>query len=132
MNKVKRIVLLLLLLGCLRAEAVIGVTTPSSEWVPVLYLSDADPTGDQQTAGAGGSEADIVGNSSYAALYKKYDGTDFGFRIRMGADSNPSGYDSATILGMDVTGDGSLDYYIGMVHSITISGWQSMVWARRI
>lgn len=102
-----------LALLCLRSEAVIGITTPSSDWVPVLYLSDADPTGDQQTSGAGGTEADIVGNASYAALYKKYDGTDFAFRIRMGADSNPSGYDSATIIGIDVTGDGSLDYYIG-------------------
>ncbi len=102
---------------CSVSEAVIGVASPSSEWVSILYLNDADPTGDQQTSGSGGgTEADIVGDVDHAALYKQYDeATDyFAFRIRMGADSSPAGYDSATLIGMDVDSDGSLDYYIGV------------------
>ncbi|WP_269526083.1 hypothetical protein [Coraliomargarita parva] len=76
-------------------------------------MSDSDPAGDQQTSGAG-TEADIVGDADIAALFKLYDGTDLAFRIRLGADSNPNGYDSAAIIGMDINGDGSLDYYIGV------------------
>jgi hypothetical protein len=40
----------------------------------------------------------------------------------MGADSGPSGYDTATILGMGVTGGGSFDYYIGVEVDIVGQG----------
>jgi len=102
----------ILLCFTLRSEAVIAVSSPSSEWTAVIYQGDADPTGDQQTAGAG-NEADIVGDATSAALYKIYDGVNFGLRLRLGGEDNANqGYQSAAIIGLDVTQDGILDYYI--------------------
>lgn len=89
-------------------------TSSASGWAPILFLGNSDPTGDQQTANPG-NEADIVGDSVSAALYKYYDGTSFGFRLRLGAQDNKNqGYQSATMVGMDVNGDHILDYYIGV------------------
>ncbi len=100
---------------CWGAAHAVIVTDMSSAagWAPILYLGNSDPTGDQQTANPG-NEADIVGDSVSAALYKYYDGTNFGFRLRLGAEDNPKqGYQSAVMIGMDITGDHILDFYIG-------------------
>ena len=43
------LILVTALLTYLRSEAVIILTSLSSTWGPVMYLSDADPTDDQQT-----------------------------------------------------------------------------------
>lgn len=105
-----------MLLCPLMAEAVISLTSQSSTWDPILYLDDSDPTGDQQTGNAG-NEADIVGDSSNAALYKLYDGSsdELAFRIRLGAEDNSNkGYDSATIVAFDIGNNGILDGYIGV------------------
>lgn len=107
-------IIMLTCFGCGLSRAVI-VTDASTVagWAPILFLGNSDPTGDQQTANPG-NEADIVGDSVSAALYKYYDGTDMGFRLRLGAEDNSSqGYQSAAMIGMDITGDNILDFYIG-------------------
>lgn len=56
-----------------------------------------------------------MGDSVSAALFKYYDGTNFGFRLRLGAQDNQNqGYQSAAFIGMDITGDAILDFYIGV------------------
>lgn len=91
------------------------MTSPSSEWVPILYVGDSDPADDQQTS-TGGGEADIVGNATTAALFKRYDPVDdqIAFRLRLGGDDNPAGYTSATLIAFDIGGDGILDGYLGV------------------
>lgn len=53
--------------GASALGAVITLNSSSSEWDAMLYQSDSDPSGDQQTGGAGG-ESDIVGSATVPAL----------------------------------------------------------------
>jgi hypothetical protein len=100
-------------------RAQISPTSPATQWAPILHGSSApDPTADQQT---GGSEADIVGNLANPSLYMKYDGAGggttngwLGFRIRVGADMNPTGFKSVAMIGFDADLDGKLDLFVGV------------------
>lgn len=86
-----------------------GVT---SEWVAITYPGlSPDPFTDQQT---GHAEADIVGSDTVAAVYTQYDdnGTTgilnddiLAFRFRMSQESNPSGYSTAAIVGINAYPD---------------------------
>lgn len=125
------VLLLLVVSSVLEAVIVTDTSSLANGWAAVIYQSDADPNGDQQTGNAG-NEADIVGNSDNPALYKYYgsgdigNGTEdlFGFRLRLGSQDNSSqGYTTASMIGMDVTGDNVLDFYIAAsVNEIGVGG----------
>ena len=95
--------------------------SPAPQWVTVRFGNNnfPDPSSDQQT---GSAEADIIGNSAHPSLYMRYSDGGFGsptngylaFRLRVGADLNPSGYLGAAIVGMDANLDGRLDLFIGV------------------
>ena len=110
MQKILHIGLIALAL-CAHCEAVISVASPSSEWTPILNDGGSDPAGDNQT-GNPGDESDIIGDSANPSFYKFYNGTDFGFRLRLGGQDKSSGYTTAALFGLDVNGDSNLDYYI--------------------
>lgn len=113
------------------AHAVISLDGSSlgSEWVAITYVNTADIEDDQQT---GGDEADLVGGfdsgNDYFALYKQFDyGTgstgvitgdeQIAFRTRVSGDDNPTGFQTALWLGIDLNVDGNFDYFIGLYDS---------------
>jgi hypothetical protein len=120
-----------LLLGFVAAAAIFSPASESlaaadpqsstAQWMPVLYdYKDlADASGDQQN---GGAELDIVGTTSQSALYLQcQDGGQadatagsLGFRLRLGADQCPVGYNFAAFVGLDANLDGKLDLFIGV------------------
>jgi hypothetical protein len=94
------------------------IAGPTSEWVGIVYPGlTPDPGDDHQT---GQPEADIVGNTSLAALFTQYDAGALpstsddvlAFRMRMGSQENPAGYSHVAMVGMDADLDGSLDIFI--------------------
>ena len=105
------------------AAVVVDVASSTPNWIAISYTgSNPDPSGDQQT---GGGEGDIVGNLSHPSAYTAFgnagtpsltDGT-IGFRVRVGADSNPPGFDGALMVGIDANRDGALDLFIGVNNS---------------
>lgn len=106
------------------AEATaIDLSGPTTGWTVVSYANNnPDPSNDQQT---GTPEGDIVGNSLHPSVYTTFDNagtpslTDgyFAFRIRVGADTNPSGFKTAVFVGIDANNDGKLDLFIGINNS---------------
>ena len=124
----RRIVPLLCLGGlvafALPAHAsVVDLTAPTTSWTPILYSNNnPDPSNDQQT---GSPEGDIVGNAAHASAYTMFgdagtssltDGT-LGFRVRLGADTNPAGFKTALFVGIDANNDGKLDLFLGVNNS---------------
>lgn len=103
------------------ASGQIAPGSPTTQWVAIQYGNNnyPDPSADQQT---GSPEADIVGNTNHPSLYMKYNDGGFGsptngylgFRFRLGADQNPSGFTGAAFVGMDVNLDGKLDLFVGV------------------
>ena len=103
--------------------SIVDVTSPTTDWTPISYASNnPDPSNDQQT---GSGEGDIVGNINHPSLYTAFgdagtlsltDGT-IGFRVRLGADDNPSGFKGAFFVGIDANHDGALDLFIGVNNS---------------
>lgn len=103
--------------------SIVDVTSPTTSWTAILYgNNNPDPSNDQQT---GSSEGDIVGNASHPSVYTTFgDGntlslTDgvIAFRVRLGADVNPSGFKTALFVGIDGNADGALDLFIGVNNS---------------
>jgi hypothetical protein len=102
---------------------VVDLTGPTTDWTPILYSSNnPDPSNDQQT---GSSEGDIVGNALHPSAYTTFgdagtpsltDGT-LAFRIRLGADVNPSGFKTALFVGIDANSDGKIDLFLGVNNS---------------
>ena len=102
---------------------IVDLTFPTTDWTPIQYSNNnPDPSNDQQT---GSSEGDIVGNALHASAYTMFgnagtpsltDGT-LGFRIRIGADVNPSGFKTALFVGIDANNDGALDLFLGLNNS---------------
>jgi len=118
------LILCLLLLSELTAAAsVVDLTAPTTSWTPILYSSNnPDPSNDQQT---GSTEGDIVGNAAHPSAYTMFgdgntpsltDGT-LAFRIRLGADTNPSGFKTALFVGLDANADGKIDLFLGVNNS---------------
>ena len=106
-----------------RASITVDVTSPTTNWTPVTYANNnADPSNDQQT---GASEGDVVGNSTHPSAYTTFgdagtpsltDGT-IGFRVRVGADTNPAGFKTAMFVGIDANADGKIDLFVGVNNS---------------
>ncbi|MEY2526961.1 MAG: hypothetical protein QOE73_1732, partial [Verrucomicrobiota bacterium] len=112
-----------LLIFQVEAGSTVDVTASTTNWTIISYGSNnPDPSNDQQT---GSSEGDIVGNAQHPSAYTMFgdagtpsltDGT-LGFRIRLGADVNPSGFKTAIFVGIDANHDGALDLFLGINNS---------------
>ena len=99
------------------------MSSPNNQWTALPYpsVTVTDPVGDQQT---GQGEADLVGGyHGLAAVYTRFyagatstTGT-IAFRLRVGGDSNPAGFKSAALAGVDANGDGALDVFVGVDNS---------------
>ena len=106
------------------AEAApIDPASPTTGWTPVQYPSLLPDFSDDQRTGI--PEADLVGDTSNAALYFRFDdagtpgGTDgaIAFRARVGADKNPAGFDHFIGVGLDANGDSALDVFLAVDNS---------------
>jgi hypothetical protein len=105
------------------AASVVDLNAATSSWTAILYSNNnPDPSNDQQT---GATEGDIVGNAAHPSAYTMFgdggtpsltDGT-LAFRIRLGEDSNPSGFKTALFVGIDANSDGKLDLFLGVNNS---------------
>lgn len=105
------------------SATVVDLAAPTTSWTPIIYSNNnPDPSNDQQT---GASEGDIVGNAQHPSAYMMFgdagtpsltDGT-LGFRIRLGADTNPAGFKTALFVGIDANMDGKLDLFLGVNNS---------------
>lgn len=115
---------IVLLTSALSATAtIVDLSSPTDGWTPIRYSNNnPDPSNDQQT---GSSEGDIVGNALHPSAYTIFgdagtpsttDGT-LGFRVRLGADVNPSGFKTALFVGIDANNDGKLDLFLGVNNS---------------
>ena len=99
------------------------VGSPTTDWIPILYAdpNQSDPPLDHQT---GGRDGDIVGNGANPAFYMAFwDGDtenirtdgEIGFRLRVGGDANPPGFDSVFWVGIDANLDGKIDLFAGAI-----------------
>jgi hypothetical protein len=115
-------VLLVPLLAPSEARA-LTIAGPTSEWRGIIYPGlTPDPGDDHQT---GQPEADLVGDTTFAALFTQYDAGALpstsddvlAFRMRLGSQENPAGYSHVALVGMDADLDGSMDMYITLNNS---------------
>jgi MYXO-CTERM domain-containing protein len=105
------------------AAAVIDPGSATTLWRASLYPSTAPDWADDQRTGI--PEADIVGDTSHAGVYVQFDdaGTpsrtdgQIAFRVRLGADKNPVGFEHFFGVGVDANADGELDLFIGVDNS---------------
>jgi hypothetical protein len=111
------------LAAALTAPGQINPASPATEWVPIAYGgTHPDASSDQQT---GSSEGDLVGNATQCSMFMRYDDAGLGsttagwlgFRLRLGGDANPAGFDGAAFVGLDANLDGRLDLFIGANNS---------------
>lgn len=108
--------------GAARA-APVDPASPTTEWTALGYPTLLPDSSDDQKTGI--SEADIVGTVATPALYTSFDGagtpstTDgtLGFRVRLGADKNPPGFEHFFVMGLDADQDGALDLFLGVDNS---------------
>jgi len=100
--------------------APVSPSAPTGDWTGVSYPTLVpDYSDDQQT---GITEADIVGNATDAAVYTAFDdgGTpsltdgNLAFRVRLGDDKNPPGFEHFFAIGIDADADGALDLFLGV------------------
>jgi hypothetical protein len=98
---------------------------PTTSWNVIRYGGNpsTDPSTDQQT---GSAEGDIVGNSTHASAYVMFDNagtpstTDGNllFRVRLGADANPAGFQFAFMVGLITDRSaGRIDLFLGVNNS---------------
>ncbi|EDY19316.1 outer membrane protein [Chthoniobacter flavus Ellin428] len=112
-----------------------SLTAPTSVWKTVLYGPSSDFVNDTQ---ANAADLDLVGNAGHPVLYTYYDDNGTGsdtddflyFRVRVGGSksSSSSVFTSGYIfLGVDVNGDGKIDFFISITKRTTgeqrISVW---------
>ncbi len=106
------------------ASALIDPWSPSdASWWGVSYPGvEPDYPDDHQT---GIADSDIVGDAGHPGFYIRFDDggtpdpTDgwIGYRVRLGADTSPPGFNHFLGVGMDVDDDGSLDFFLGVDNS---------------
>lgn len=105
--------------GSLRTEAVIALNTPTFEFNALNMGGPSDPVADNQ---ANKPDIELVGNDS-AELYAFYGGFldngsssttdgDVFYRVRVAGNSGQAELGGYVFIGLDITGDGALDYYI--------------------
>ena len=113
-----------LCLTAFSASAVpIDPSSPTTGWTPISYPTLLPDVYDDERTGS--PEADIVGNASNPAFYYRFDdnGTpsttdgSIGFRVRIGADKSPAGFDHFMGVGLDANGDGALDLFVAVDNS---------------
>ena len=112
-------------LGAGAEASLVDIGSPTTAWSPIRYggANGFDPTVDQQT---GSAEGDLVGNSTHASVYTFFgdrntpsttDG-DLAFRLRLGADTSPSGFKTAAFVGIITNAaSGKIDLFIGVNNS---------------
>lgn len=114
------------LLGLVAQNAEAVPIDPSSStvgWTPIVYPTLLPDFSDDQQTGI--PEADIVGDTINPAFYFRFDdagtpsSTDgaIGFRVRLGADKNPSGFGHFMGVGIDANGNGALDLFLAVDNS---------------
>ena len=92
-------------------------------WTPINYPSLLPDVSDDQRTGI--PEADIVGTTADPAFYYRFDdnGTpsttdgNIAFRVRIGADKNPGGFDHFMGVGIDANGDNAIDLFLAVDNS---------------
>jgi hypothetical protein len=97
--------------------------SPTTDWTAIPYPTLIPDYIDDQQTGIG--EADIVGDVTHPALYIDFDDagtpstTDgyLGFRVRVGEDKNPSGFQHFFGVGLDADLDGALDLFLAVDNS---------------
>jgi hypothetical protein len=116
------------LVACLPAVASAGpivMNSPTTSWTAVLYPSTSPDFSNDQ-ASPGQAESDIVGNATQAAFYTAFDNagtpslTDgmLAFRVRVGAEKSPAGFNKVAAVGIDANNDGVIDLF-AMVDNAT-------------
>jgi hypothetical protein len=102
------------------ASAVIDPGSATSVWTAIAYPNlRPDWADDQQT---GITEADIVGDAAHPAFYMRFDDNgnadpsddQLAFRVRLGADKNPPGFEHFFGVGLDADLDGALDIFLAV------------------
>lgn len=110
---------LVALAGAAHAVPIDPASPTSAGWLNITYpTSTPDAPADQ---GTGDDQGDIVGDASNGAFYMLFDnaGTstttdgNVGFRVRLGGDSNPAGFENFAMVGIDADADGALDIILG-------------------
>jgi hypothetical protein len=100
------------------SAAPIVMNGPTTDWTEVYFGGSTPDWADDQATGQ--PEADIVGDVSHAAFYTAFDdaGTAslvdgmLGFRVRIGSQENPAGFNKIAAVGIDANLDGALDVYV--------------------
>ena len=126
MNEFQKFSLLALCVGASTIKhtcAAVAIDSSSTNWTEVAYGSVSPEQGsDQQT---GSAEADLVGTATAAYFFTNFDegnvndsndGT-LAFRARVGRDKSPSGFSGALFVGIDASGNGALDAFVGVNNS---------------
>lgn len=117
---------ILILAPLLPAMGVVLVDTSTNDatdpWAPISYLGPTDPYTDRQSQG--NEENEIVGDTTNGldSFYVNFDGGDdtsstdgtIFFRIRVSGNKGKADYDGYSYVGLDVTGDGALDFFLGV------------------
>jgi len=113
----------LLYLASSAQGAPIDPSSSTAGWTPIAYQTLLPDTFDDQATGI--PEADIVGSTANPAFYYRFDdaGTPLttdgaiAFRVRIGADKPPSGFDHYLGIGLDANQDGALDLFLAVDNS---------------
>lgn len=105
------------------ARALVDPGSPTTAWNAIAYPGLVPDWSDDQRTGIG--EADIVGSDADPAFYAQFDdagtadptdGT-LAFRVRLGSDKNPPGFEHFVGVGLDADADGALDLFLGVDNS---------------
>lgn len=109
-----------LLAPALATSAPIAPDSPTGDWIEISYPTLLpDFALDEQT---GIRESDIVGDAAHPAFYMQFDdagtpsATDgsLAFRVRLGGDKNPAGFEAIFGVGLDADLDGAIDLILAV------------------
>lgn len=114
------------MLGVSAAAYAVPIDPSSSTtgWTAINYPSLLPDVSDDQRTGI--PEADIVGTTADPAFYTRFDDngtaanhTDgaIAFRVRVGADKNPAGFEHFMGVGIDANADNAIDLFLALDNS---------------